>query len=81
MTVGEMLTSLLMVFFTDPLQIFAMQRINIALESFSARAFCLAIGELGVLHIFIFILYANFKYLRKKPTRVLIFPSQISLAR
>ena len=36
------------------------------------QGYCLVIGELGVLHNFIFILYANFKIF-EKPTRVLIF--------
>ena len=72
MTLAEMLTSLLMVFFTDPLQIFAMQRINIALELFSARV---TVWSLESWEFFTF-LFSSFmptsKYL-KKPTRVLIF--------
>ena len=68
MTVAEMLTSLLMVFFfTDPLQIFATQRITIALELFYARV---TVWSLESWEFFTF-LFSFFmptsKYLKNQP--------------
>ena len=72
MTVAEMLTSLLMVFFTDPLQVFAMQRINIALELFSAGVTVWSLESWEFFTFSFSFLMPTSKYFGK-PTRVLIF--------
>merc|ERR1712062_47007 len=72
MTVAEMLTSLLMVFFTDPLQVFSMQRINIALELFSAGVTVWSLESWEFFTFSFSFLMPTSKYFGK-PTRVLIF--------
>ena len=67
MTLAEMLTSLLMVFFTDPLQIFAMQRINIALELFSARVTVWSLESWEFFTILFSFFMPTSKYLKNQP--------------